>query len=47
MGGLQNLPDGTQSFRQLRKKNEIYVDKTAMHYELTKGRGKIFLSRPR
>ncbi len=47
MGGLQNLPDGTQSFKLLRKKNEVYVDKTAMIYELTKGRGKIFLSRPR
>lgn len=47
MSDLQNLPEGTQSFKLLRKKNEVYVDKTAMIYELTKGRGKIFLSRPR
>ena len=47
MSDLQNLPEGTQSFKLLRKKNEVYVVKTAMIYELTKGRGKIFLSRPR
>ncbi len=36
MSDLQNLPEGTQSFKLLRKKNEVYVDKTAMIYELTR-----------
>lgn len=39
-------PIGTQDFAKLREKGEIYVDKTALIYELTKN-NYIFLSRPR
>lgn len=42
------LPLGTCDFDVLRSSNEIYVDKTALIYQLAgQGRGKIFLSRPR
>ena len=41
------LPYGTQSFSALRDGEQIYVDKTAMIYELARGRNKVFLARPR
>jgi len=44
---LQNLPIGIQNFESLRKDGYLYVDKTALVYDLvTKGRY-YFLSRPR
>ncbi len=43
-----SLPLGTSDFSVLRGTNEIYIDKTALIYELAGfGRGKILLSRPR
>lgn len=36
------LPYGTQSFSALRDSEQIYVDKTAMIYELARGRNKVF-----
>lgn len=41
------LPKGTQSFSTLRLRNELYVDKTAMIYELTRFSGTYFIARPR
>lgn len=42
------LPLGTSTFSALRQSNEIYVDKTDLIFALVgKGRGKIFLARPR
>ena len=41
------LPLGTSDFQALRLNNEIYVDKTDLIFQLAKGRGKIFLARPR
>ena len=44
---LQNLPLGRSTFSALRAKNEIYVDKTSLVYELARSDSKIFLARPR
>lgn len=44
---LPPLPLGNSTFETLRKANKIYVDKTAMIYELARDERKIFLSRPR
>lgn len=45
---LQALPIGSSDFRTLRENNdEIYVDKTALMFQLAKSRGKNFLARPR
>lgn len=44
---LQALPIGSSDFSTLRENNEIYVDKTALMFQLAKSRGKIFLARPR
>lgn len=41
------LPLGTSDFAALRANEEIYVDKTALVYELARTRGKLFLARPR
>ena len=41
------LPKGRSEFSLLRDKNEIYVDKTKLIYELCRNNSKIFLSRPR
>lgn len=44
----KSLPLGTSTFSALRQSNEIYVDKTDLIYSLVgKGRGKLFLARPR
>ena len=44
---LQALPIGSSDFSTLRENNEIYVDKTALMFQLAKSRVKIFLARPR
>ena len=45
---LQLCPVGIQTFSEIRTKNYLYVDKTALVYRLTHGAPKyIFLSRPR
>ena len=41
------LPVGTSDFEALRANNQIYVDKTALIYELARRDGKFFLTRPR
>ncbi len=43
----KKLPLGTSDFTALRLSDEIYVDKTAMVYDLASVRGKYFLARPR
>jgi hypothetical protein len=47
MEALKNLPIGLQSFEDIRKKNFLYVDKTAYVYQLTSTSKYSFLSRPR
>lgn len=42
-----SLPVGQSSFATLRLRNEIYVDKTQLIFELCKTGSKIFLARPR
>ena len=44
---LQSLPLGRSTFSALRAKNEIYVDKTELIFELARFDSKIFLARPR
>ena len=45
---LQLCPVGIQTFSEIRTKNYLYVDKTALVYRLTHGAPKsVFLSRPR
>ena len=44
---LQPLPLGRSTFSALIAKNAIYVDKTAMVYQLAKDDAKVFLARPR
>jgi len=44
---LQPLPLATSDFSELRRNKQIYVDKTALVYELASGRQKLFLTRPR
>ncbi len=43
---MQNLPIGLQSFKEIRKNNYLYVDKTKQIYPLLSGKY-YFLSRPR
>ena len=43
---MQNLPIGLQSFKEIRKNNYLYVDKTEQIYPLLSGKY-YFLSRPR
>ena len=45
--GLKPLPLGTSDFSVLRSAGQIYVDKTALIYELASKRQKFFLARPR
>ena len=47
MRELQPLPLGTSDFSALRSSGQIYVDKTALVYEIASNRQKFFLSRPR
>ena len=44
---LKPLPLGTSDFAALRNERQIYVDKTALVYEIASKRQKFFLSRPR
>lgn len=44
---LRPLPLGRSTFSTLRAKNELYVDKTDLIFELCRHDAKIFLSRPR
>ena len=44
---LKPLPLGTSDFAALRNEGQIYVDKTALVYEIASKRQKFFLSRPR
>ena len=44
---LQSLPIGIQDFEKLRESNYLYVDKTALIYELVHSGCYYFLSRPR
>lgn len=44
---LRNLPIGIQNFEKLRKEDYLYVDKTALIYELATTGSYYFLSRPR
>ena len=43
---MQNLPIGIQDFREIRENDYLYVDKTALLYQLSAGKY-YFLSRPR
>jgi hypothetical protein len=47
MEALKNMPIGVQDFESLRKEGYLYVDKTALVYELVKTGKYYFLSRPR
>ena len=47
MSTRRNLPIGIQDFEKLRKKNCLYVDKTAYVYEMAKEHWPYFLGRPR
>ena len=40
-------PVGIQSFESLRRDNYLYIDKTALIYQLVKNNRYYFLSRPR
>lgn len=44
---IKKYPIGMQSFERLRSENFLYVDKTALIYELTERGSYYFLSRPR
>ena len=45
---LQRCPVGIQTFSKLREEDYLYVDKTALVYQLTHGASQyVFLSRPR
>ena len=44
---LNRLPYGNQEFSDLREQNMIYVDKTALIYQIASQRSPIFFSRPR
>lgn len=44
---LLNLPIGIQNFEKIRKENYLYVDKTALVYQLVTTGSYYFLSRPR
>jgi hypothetical protein len=47
MEALKNMPIGVQNFEKLRKENYLYVDKTALLYQLVSTGSCYFLSRPR
>ncbi|MGC9386390.1 MAG: AAA family ATPase [Hydrogenovibrio sp.] len=44
---LKKLPIGIQTFSEIRKNNYVYIDKTALAYELLQSYKYVFLSRPR
>ena len=43
----RRMPEGIQSFEELRKGNYVYVDKTDLVWQLANGRKFNYLSRPR
>ncbi len=47
MEALKNMPIGIQNFEKLRKGDFLYVDKTALLYQLVHSGSYFFLSRPR
>jgi hypothetical protein len=47
MEALKNMPVGMQDFESLRKYGYLYVDKTALVYQLVTTGRYYFLSRPR
>ena len=47
MEQMRKLPIGIQTFEEIRKENYLYVDKTAMVYQLANVGKPYFLSRPR
>ena len=44
---LKRLPTGIQTFEKIREGGYLYVDKTALIYQLTHNSSYVFLSRPR
>ena len=44
---IRRYPIGVQTFEKIREDNYIYIDKTALIYDLVKGNAIYFLSRPR
>lgn len=44
---LRKFPIGVQSFKKIRDNHFLYVDKTALVYELANSGSSYFLSRPR
>ncbi len=47
MKHLQKLPVGIQTFKDIRKEDYLYIDKTALAYEVINNYRYVFLSRPR
>lgn len=47
MRQMRKLPIGIQTFEEIRKDNYLYVDKTAMIYQIANTGKPYFLSRPR
>lgn len=47
MEQMRKLPIGIQTFEKLREENYLYVDKTAMIYQVVSTSVPYFLSRPR
>ncbi|SHJ32383.1 ATP-binding protein [Bacteroides stercorirosoris] len=47
MEQMRKLPIGIQTFEEIRKENYLYVDKTAMVYQIVNSGKPYFLSRPR
>ena len=47
MEQMRKLPIGIQTFEEIRKDNYLYVDKTAMIYQIANIGKPSFLSRPR
>lgn len=44
---LRALPLGISSFRNLRKGDRIYVDKTDLVFSMVQNQSRVFLTRPR
>ena len=44
---MNRYPLGIQTFEEIRKNNQYYVDKTDLIYNIVKGSKNNFLSRPR
>ena len=47
MEQLRKLPVGIQTFRKIREEGYVYVDKTALVYQIVSTSTPYFLSRPR